>query len=58
MKAYRPPAGGFKFPFRRGSRSMATGHLNLPKQGRPGKKMPSIKQFSSMKPGRPKPKVK
>lgn len=59
MKSYRPPKMGFKFPFRRRQRrSLASGHLNAPKQGRPSKSMPSIKQFTQMKAGRPKPRVK
>lgn len=53
----RPPTS-FTFPFRHGPKSMATGRLNAPKQGRPSKAMPSIKQFSQMKPGRPRPKGK
>jgi hypothetical protein len=56
VSSYRPPARpAFKFPFRIGARSLATGSLNAPGTG---KKMPPIKQFSAMKPGRPKPKVK
>lgn len=59
MKAYRPPTPPpFKFPFRIGGRSLATGSLNAPTPGRPSKSTPSVKQFSSMKPGRPKPKAK
>lgn len=56
--AYRPPqpGAGFRFPFRR--RTMGTGGYNAPTPGRPSKSMPSIKQFSQMKPGHPKPKVK
>lgn len=50
MKVYRPPLTSFKFPFRIGGRSLATGSLNAPK---PGAKMPPIKQFTSSKPGRP-----
>lgn len=59
MKSYHAPTFTLKFPFRlRQRRSMATGHLNKPKQGRPSKSTPSIKQFSQMRAGRPKPKVK
>ena len=56
MKAYRPPSIAFKFPFRRGGRSQATGSYNAP--SKPGGRAPAIKQFTSMKPGRPKPKQK
>jgi hypothetical protein len=55
---YQRPVASFNFPFRGGNRSMATGKLNAPKQGRPSKSVPPIKQFSQMKPGRPKPKAK
>jgi len=53
VKAYRPPGASFKFPFRKGPRSQASGHYNAPKAGRPSKSAPSIKQFTAMKPGRP-----
>lgn len=53
MKAYRPKvASPFKFPFRLGGRSQATGSYNAPTK--PGGKAPSIKSFTKMKPGRPK----
>lgn len=55
---YRAPSSTFKFPFRIGGRSMATGGYNQPTPGRPSKSQPAIKQFSSSKPGRPKPKAK
>ena len=59
VKPYRAPATGFKFPFRiKGPKSQATGHLNAPKQGRPSKSMPQIKQFTQMKAGRPKQRPK
>lgn len=49
MKQYRRPgAGTFKFPFRLGGKSQATGHLNAPAQGRPSKSMPSVKQFTRL----------
>lgn len=51
MKAYRPKPITFKFPFRFGGRSMATGSLSAPAKA--SGKTPSIKQFTSMKPGRP-----
>lgn len=54
MKRYRPPGiGAFKFPFRHGRKTQATGSYNAPAQGRPSKQMPPIKQFTQMKPGRP-----
>lgn len=57
MKRYRPPTGGtFKFPFRIGARSLATGGYNAPTKA--GGKLPQIKQFSQMKPGRPKPRTR
>jgi hypothetical protein len=50
MKRYRPPGAGttFKFPFRLGGRSQATGHFNAPPSGRPSKSMPTIKQFTKL----------
>jgi hypothetical protein len=57
VKAYRPPQVTFKFPYRAG-KSQAQGSYNAPGVGRPSRKMPSIKQFTAMKPGRPKPKAK
>jgi hypothetical protein len=50
VKRYRPPGSGttFKFPFRHGGHSQATGRLNLPGMGRPSKSMPSIKQFTRL----------
>jgi hypothetical protein len=49
VKKYRQPgAGTFKFPFRIGGRSLATGNLNAPPPGRPSKSMPSVKQFTKM----------
>lgn len=56
MKTYRPKRATFKFPFRAGGRSQATGGYNAP--SKPGGKMPGIKQFTALKPGRPKPKQK
>lgn len=53
-KAYRPPSFSFKFPFR--VRTLGTGSYNAP--GKPGGRAPGIKQFTAMKPGRPKPKQK
>jgi hypothetical protein len=50
VKKYRPPGSGtsFKFPFRIGGRSLATGKLNAPPSSRPSKSMPSIKQFTRL----------
>lgn len=56
-KRYRAPQTSFKFPFRVGGRSLAAGgQLNVPTK--PGGKTPSIKQFTEMKPGRPKKRMK
>jgi len=46
----RPAVTRFKFPFRTG-RSLATGGYNAPPSSRPSKKMPSIKQFTRLRPG-------
>lgn len=57
MKRYRPPGmPTFRFPFRIGGRTLASGSYNQPTK--PGGKMPAIKQFSAVKPGRPKPRQK
>lgn len=54
MRTYRPPGmGSFRFPFRFGGRSQASGQLNAPGRGRPSKQTPPPKQFTKMKPGRP-----
>lgn len=59
MKAYRRPAAAFKFPFRFGGPSLATGRLNAPPSGRPSKSMPAMKQFTKLgDPARRKPKAK
>jgi hypothetical protein len=50
VKRYRPPGtgAGFRFPFRLGGRSLASGKLNVPPSGRPSKSIPPIKQFTKL----------
>lgn len=54
MKRYTAPSITFRFPFRR--RTLGTGGYNAPKKA--GGATPPIKQFSQMKAGRPKPRIK
>ena len=49
----RPAVSTFKFPYRIGGRSLATGGYSAAPSSRPSKAAPSIKQFTDMKPGRP-----
>ena len=59
MKRFRPKPtkSSFRFPFRIGGTSLATGGYNAPVQGRPSKSAPPIKQFTRLRPGPRKPKT-
>lgn len=53
MKQFRPKPSTttFRFPFKMGPRSLATGSYNAPPSSRPSKSAPPIKQFTALKPG-------